>query len=230
MKNHPRLPLKAFIFCLVIILSSTACTKNPAEPTVQDLLAKPSLNQAEQQRVATALFQEMFEAEENNIDLFERNYSTVLEKCPDTEQAHTAAWRLTNLYLLAYEDPQHEKIIAVLEPFLERYTESTIVSMEKYPEDILVFSPLARLHLSYSELGRHDKIAAHYENATAAGQDLSTLDCFDFAEALDHLDRDERAVKWYREFLSKSEEGPELPFLREAAEGRIKEIETGLRK
>jgi len=230
MKNYPSLHFFAFIFCLVVFLSTSACNKNPPEPTVEDLLAKTSLTVAEQERVATSLFQEMSEADEDNLDLFERNYHTVLEKCPDTEQAHISAWRLTNLYRLAYEEPQHEKIIAVLEPFLERYTESTVVSMEKYPENILAFSPLARLHLSYSELGRYDKISAHYEKVTAAGQNLGPLDCFDFAEALDHLDRDEKAVKWYREFLSKSAEGPALPILREAAEGRIKEIGTSLKK
>jgi tetratricopeptide (TPR) repeat protein len=227
MKNHPRLHFFAIIFCLVIFLSTAACSKNPPEPIVQDLLAKTSLTPAEQQRVATALFQEMSEADEDNLELFERHYLTVLEKCPETEKAHTAAWRLTNLYSLAYDEPRYEKIIAILEPFLERYTESDVVSMEKYPEDILVFSPLAKLHLAYRELGLHDKIASYYEKATAAGADLSALDCFDFAEALDRPGREKEAVRWYREFLAKTEEGPDLQFMREVARDRIEEIGTG---
>jgi tetratricopeptide (TPR) repeat protein len=212
------------VLFLAALLLSPACQKKADEPALEELLTKKTLNPAEQQKVATALFQEMFEADEDNLELFEKNYKLVLEKCPDTKKAHTAVWRLTNLYTLAYEDPQYEKIIAILEPFLKRYSESKIVSMKKYPEEILIFSPLSKLHQAYAELGQFHKIIAHYEKITASGQDLEAIDCFDFADALDQMDRQKEAVTWYDQFLTKSEQDQDVDFLREVAQDRIKEI------
>lgn len=224
MKIYQRFFCVSLAICLTSMLISTACNKKTVEPTIEELLTQQTLNPEEQEKVATALFQEMYEADEDNIELFEKNYNLVLVKCPDTEKAHTAVWRLSNLYTLAYEDPQYEKIIAILEPFLKRYSESNIVSMKKYPEEILVFSPLAKLHQAYTELGQYHKIVAYYEKTTATGQDLEAMDCFDFADALDQTDRQKEAAKWYDQFLKKSEEDQDLDFLREVAQDRIKEI------
>lgn len=220
--KKPLLFLLGTAALIVPLLFLFSCDK---EPDIQTLLAQASLSQSEQQILATALFQELLGAEEDDYELFEHNYKAVLEKCPDTEQAHTAVWRLSNLYTLAYEEPQLEKIIAILVPFLERYTESNIVSMEKYPEEMLIFSPLAKLHQSYERLEQYDKIAAYYDKVTAAGKELGSMDCFDYAFALDSSDRKAEAKKWYQEFLSKTDENGEEQFMREIAQGRIKEIQ-----
>lgn len=209
-------------FLLSLVLIASACTPKQNAEDVQALLAKSELSQEEQQTVASALFQEMVDADENDLELFEHNYKAVLEKCPDTIQAHTAVWRLSNLYTLAFDEPQHEKIIAILEPFVERYKESNVVSMKKYPEEMLVFSPLAKLHLSYSELGMFDKIAAYYDKVTAEGQELGVYDCFDYADALDNSDRKEEALRWFKEFLEISENEEDVDFMREIALERIK--------
>ena len=209
--------------CGFAVVTAAACSPKQSKEDIQALLAKPTLTLEEQKTLATALFQEMVDADEDNLELFERNYKAVLEKCPDTTQAHTAVWRLSNLYSLAYDEPQHEKLIAILEPFLERTTESSVVSMKKYPEEMLVFSPLAKLHLSYSELGKFDKIAAYYDKVTAEGQTLGVYDCFDYADALDNSDRKEEAVRWFKEFLKISENEEGMEFMWEIAQDRIKE-------
>ncbi|MCJ7680185.1 MAG: hypothetical protein MUP70_05635 [Candidatus Aminicenantes bacterium] len=209
--------------CGFAVVAVAACSPNQGKEDIQTLLAKTTLTLDEQKTVALALFQEMVDADEDNLELFERNYKAVLEKCPDTTQAHTAVWRLSNLYTLAYDEPQHEKLIAILEPFLERTTESSVVSMKKYPEEMLVFSPLAKLHLSYSELGQFDKIAAYYDKVTAEGRTLGVYDCFDYADALDNSDRGDEAVRWFKEFLKISENEEGMEFMREIAQDRIKE-------
>ena len=225
--KKPKLSFYRIIYLMVPILLLLSCS---SEPDIQTLMAKASLSQAEQQTLATALFQELLGADKDDFELFERNYKAVLEKCPDTEQAHTAVWRLSNLYTLAEDEPQLEKIIAILEPFLDRYTESSIVSMEKYPEEMLVFSPLAKLHQSYERLGQYDKIAAYYDKITAVGKEIGPIDCYDYAFSLDSTDRQKEAVQWYRKFLTKTEKNPNVQFIREVAQNRIMEIELKLFK
>ncbi len=223
MKSKPciiRIPAILGLFCLII---TGGCAKTIQEADIEALIQKPSLSLEEQQIVAEALFTKMYNSDKSNLEVFEVNYKIVIEKCPDTEQAHTSIHRIINLYTQAYDEPRHEDIIAILEPFLEKTKESKILSMEKYPEEYLVFSPVAALHLSYEELGQYDKIAAYYDSIIKQNPDLGLYDSFDYASALDNLNRLKDAVHWYEIFLKKSE-GTDMDFMREIAEERIKEI------
>jgi tetratricopeptide (TPR) repeat protein len=217
----------SFWFVLVLgiscLLSATACAGGPQEEDIEALIQKPALTLEEQQTLAQALFEKMYNTDESELEVFETNYKIVIEKCPDTEQAHTAVHRLTNLYNRAFDEPRHEDIIAILEPFLARTTESTVLSMEKYPEEMLVFSPQAALHTAYEQLGQYDKIAAYYDGVTEQNPDLGMYDCFDYASALDECERLKDAVRWYEIFLKVSE-GSDLDFMREMAQDRLKEI------
>jgi hypothetical protein len=38
-----------------------------------------------------------------------------MDRCPDTDRAHEAYWRLTNLYLQAYDLPRHEEVVKILD-------------------------------------------------------------------------------------------------------------------
>ena len=145
-----------------------------------------------------------------------------MEKCPDTDRAHESYWRLTNLYRQAYNEPQLEKIVRILEQFLERYETSTVVSMSKYPDDFLEFSPLASLHRAYEELGQYDKIAGYYDNIDSQEQPLAVQECFDYASALDATQRVDDAMKWYKRFLTESKDKQDFEFQRAVAEDRIK--------
>lgn len=208
------------IFCVV---STVVCAQGVQEEDIEALVKKSTLILKEQETLAKALFEKMYNTDESELEIFEVNYKIVIEKCPDTEQSHTAVHRLTNLYTRAYDEPRYEDIIAILEPFLKRTKESKVLSMVKYPEEHLVFSPLAALHLSYEQLGKYDKIAAYYDNAIKINPDLGLYDCFDYANALDECKRLKDAVRWYKTFL-KISEGSDMDFMREIAQDRLKEI------
>jgi len=211
------------LVAVFFLMSTVVCNKEMKEEDIEALIKKSSLTQKEQQTLATALFEKMINTDEDELDVFEVNYKIVIEKCPDTEQAHTAIHRLTNLYTRAYDEPRHEDIIAILKPFLERTKESNILSMVKYPEELLVFSPVSLLHSSYQQLGQYDKIASYYDGLISQNPDLGTYDCFDYAEALDNTDRLKDAIHWYEEFLKKSE-GSDMDFMRQIAQDRLEEI------
>lgn len=111
-------------------------------------------------------------------------------------------WRLTNLYLRAYDEPKHAEIVTLLEQFLARYTASTVLSMVKYPDEVLVFSPIRSLHQSYEELGQHAKIAAYYDKIAGQEKAFRIYDYFDYASALDKSARPKDAIVWYQKFLA----------------------------
>lgn len=221
MKQYPALAL----LCFGLAMMLPACGKSEPKPVAIDTLIKqPTLNLEEQKRVAQALFKRLQSTDSSQLDVFETNYKIVINKCPDTQQAHRAVHRLTKLYTLAYEEPRYEDIITVLEPFLERTKTSTYLAMEKYPEEQLAFSPVAALHRAYTELKRYDKIAAYYDNHIKTHPELGAYDCFDYAEALDHCNRPEDAKHWYRKFLEVSQGSADMEFTRQIARDRVEEL------
>ena len=212
-------PISALL-CAFFLLSTVVCARGLQEEDIEALIKKPALSLVEQQIVAKALFENLLNTDESDLEVFETNYKIVIEKCPDTVQAHHAVHRLSNLYTLAYDEPRHEEIIALLEPFLEKTKESEVLSMVKYPDEMLVFSPIAKLHQSYEALKQYDKIAAYYDETTKENADLGPYDCFDYAIALDESKRITEAVKWYEKFLKVSE-GTDMDFMRQIAEDRL---------
>ncbi|MFC2158880.1 tol-pal system YbgF family protein [Acidobacteriota bacterium] len=206
-----------------VVISTAVCAQDVKEEDIEALIKKPTLTLKEQELLAKALFEKMYNADESELEVFEVNYKIVIEKCPDTVQAHHAVHRLTNMYTLAYDEPRYEDIITVLEPFLKRTKTSEVLSMVKYPDEHLVFSPIAKLHQSYEQLGKFDKIAEYYDGIAKKDPDLGAYDCFDYANALDESKRIKDAINWYEIFLKKSE-GTDMDFMREIVQDRLKEI------
>ncbi len=191
------------------------------------LSARATLTPPEQQELATALFKVMANAKTDDPKFYEERYRIVMEKCPETDRAHESYWRLTNLYLRAYDEPKHAEIVKLLEQFLARYTASTVVSMVKYPDEVLKFSPLRSLHQSYEELGQHAKIAAYYDKIAAQEKTFRIYDYFDYASALDKSARPKDAIVWYQKFLDRTKGNDDVEFMREVAADRIKELKGG---
>lgn len=181
-----------------------------------------SLSPEEQEALAGVVFKALMAMDEYDTAKFERLYRLVIDACPATDRAHEAHWRLTHMYQRAYDEPQNEKIVALLEGFLARYRESKVVSMEKYPDEMLVFSPLRSLHQSYEAMRRWDKIAAHYQKAVAEKTPLKPQDHFDYAKALDELGKKADAIEWYEKFLKV--EPDKDSFTVELARDRVKEM------
>ena len=196
------------------------------DPQIEVLLKKPSpLAKVDQETLARAIYLKLAEAPDDaDPAFFERYYKLVMEKCPNTDRAHESYWRLTNLYERAYGEPRYEEIISILEQFLSRYKASNILSMKKYPDAALIFSPVGRLHQSYKALGREDKIAAYYDQNTLQEASFSIYDYFDYASALDETKRFKEAVVWYEKFLKKSEGNEGVDFMREIAADRVLEL------
>ncbi len=180
------------------------------------------LSGEEQEALSRMAFKALGSMDDDETGKFERLFRLVIDTCPETGRAHEAHWRLTHMYQQAFDPPAHEKIVPLLEGFLARYKESKIVSMEKYPEEALVFSPLRSLHQSYEALKQWDKIAAYYNGAVAAKAPLKPADQFDYAKALDEMGNKEGAIKWYQNYL-KAEPDKES-FMVEIAGDRVKEL------
>jgi len=195
-------------------------------PTIEALLKKPSpLSLADQEALGRAIFIKLSDADdEAKPEFFERYYKIVMDRCPDTNRAHESYWRLTNLYTQAYDEPKNAEIVKILEQFLTRYKTSTVVSMKKHPDEMLVFSPIARLHQAYEALGQHGKIVAYYDKIAGQEAGFAIYDYFDYASALDKAGRTKDAVVWYEKFLKKTEGNDDVDFMREIAQDRIKEL------
>lgn len=204
----------------------SAAGQDEEDPQIQALLKKPApLAQADQENLARVIFNKMVAtADDAQPEFFERCYKLVMDKCPGTDRAHESYWRLTNLYTQAYDNPKNEEIVKILEQFLARYQASTVVSLKKYPDEMLVFSPIRSLHQAYEALGRHEKIAAYYDNISAREAEFSVYDYFDYASALDKTNRPQEAVAWYEKFLKKSAGSEDMDFMREIAQDRIDEL------
>jgi tetratricopeptide (TPR) repeat protein len=176
----------------------------------------------EQEALSGVVFKALTAMDEYDTGKFERLYRLVIDACPATDRAHEAHWRLTHMYQQAFDPPPHEKIAALLEGFLARYKESKVVSMEKYPDEMLVFSPLRSLHQSYEALKQWDKIAAYYEKAVAEKKPMKPQDHFDYAKALDEMGKKAGAMEWYEKFIKV--ETDKDSFTVELATDRVKEL------
>ncbi len=172
------------------LASSPATGQEKEDPQIEAFLKKPApLAKADQDELARLLFRKMANAADDvKPEFYVKYYKLAMDRCPDTNRAHEAYWRLTNLYNRAYDEPKHEEIVKILEQFLARYKTSTVVSMKKYPDEMLVFSPIRSLHQAYESLGRYDQIAAYYDKIAAQEAGFAIYDFFDYADALDKVE------------------------------------------
>ncbi|MBM3295114.1 MAG: hypothetical protein FJY82_11425 [Candidatus Aminicenantes bacterium] len=212
-----------------LLASPAACRtadQEKEDPKIETLLKKPRpLSTNDQEALSKAIFAKLADAPDDAApEFFERYYKIVMDRCPDTNRAHESYWRLTNLYGRAYGEPQNAEIIEILEQFLARYNSSPVVSMKKYPDEMLVFSPLKSLHQAYEDSGQHAKITAYYDGLAAQEAGFAIYDFFDYASALEKTDRTKDAVVWYEKFLKKTEGNEDVDFMREIAQDRIKEL------
>jgi tetratricopeptide (TPR) repeat protein len=134
--------------------------------------------------------------------ILDRLHRLIIDACPEAPEAHGSYRHLCQLLLGDLRGPRYTEIVSLLEQFLSRYTESTVLAMEKHPDDPLLFSPLRTLHVAYEALSLWPKIIAHYQKATASGTRLSAPDCLDYARALEASGRGPDAIPWYEKYLA----------------------------
>jgi len=145
------------------------------------------------QALAKALFEQIRQADTYDLTTIERLYLEVMEKCPETDQAQESYWRLSNLYLQAYDDPKYPEARALLERFLARYPDSEGVPLVK-----------RRLAFVYEEMKDWPKTVEIYSELFAAPEvppEVLQEYGFSYAQALKNAGRAEEARVWYRRFL-----------------------------
>lgn len=108
----------------------------------------------EQERLAKELFLKMSKTDASDTKVFIELYGRVIEECPDTERAQVAYWRLTNLYLQAFDKPDYDRIASLLEEAVKRYPNTQATPHYK-----------KRLLLAYEETRQWHKAVTLYEEA-----------------------------------------------------------------
>lgn len=214
--------LAVSVLLLVAVCAPLSWAQDQARITA--LSSKSKLTKPEQEELALALFKLMAADTSDKPEFLVTHYTTVIEKCPDTERAHIAYWRLTNVYNQLYDPPKHEEIVRLLEQFLDRYKTSDVVSMKKFSDRQLVFSPILRLHQAYEALGQFDKIVAYYDKEVSKKVKLGIYDTFEYASALDKVERGKDAMKYYQSFLDATKGNDDVDFMRDMATARIDEL------
>jgi hypothetical protein len=82
------------------------------------------LSYEDQKALAKKLFTKLTQTPTHEYGTFEKLYQEVMQRCPDTIQAETSYWRLSNLYVMGYEPPKLNEAVELLEQFLKRYPKS----------------------------------------------------------------------------------------------------------
>ena len=165
--------------------------------------------------LAKSLFDQIRQADTYDLATIERLYLEVMEKCPETEQAQESYWRMSNLYLQAYDAPKYPEARALLERFLARYPDSEGVPLIK-----------RRLVFVYEEMKDWPKAVELY-GELFAGPDVAPEVLeeygFSYAQALKNVGRTADAKVWYKRFLDAMKGQDD--FRSRVAEADLKELE-----
>lgn len=120
-----------------------------------------ALSPEEQQLRAELLYRQLIDADSQDFPAIIRLLNEVIERCPDTERAQESVWRLSNLYLMAYDKPDYPKVIELMRYLLARYPTSPLVSHAKQ-----------RLLRAYEDTGNYDGARVLYEEALSLNPEL----------------------------------------------------------
>jgi tetratricopeptide (TPR) repeat protein len=150
----------------------------------------------EQERLASELFQTLANTNADQIETFISLYDRILTECPDAKRAPEALWRLSNLYLLAYDEPKFPQVALSLERLLRRYPSSPFVPDAR-----------KRLLSAYEEMGHFEKTLPLYEAILTEGTAMSDEDFIAWAvgygQNLEKTGDLEKAKEWYGKALER---------------------------
>jgi hypothetical protein len=160
------------------------------------------------QSQAAALFEQIRQRDDHDLAGIEALYRQVLESYPQTEQAQESYWRLSNLYLQAYDPPRRADAIALLEQYRQRYPDSTLLD-QRFALFSKGFLSLVeeRLLQLYEEAESWDKAEAIYVTFlpdAAALTDEKRPFVPARAKVLERLGRPAEAAGWYRLYVERS--------------------------
>lgn len=123
--------------------------------------ASDKLSPEAQEKRAAELYKELVAADSQDFATIIRLHRLVIDQCPDTERAQESVWRLSNLYLVGYDKPDHPKVIELMRYLIERYPDSPLVPHAKQ-----------RLLRSYEDTGNMEGARLLYAEAFSRNPDL----------------------------------------------------------
>lgn len=154
------------------------------------------LSPEEQKKLAEKLYEEMLGLDKWETARFEELHRQVIEKCPATDHAVESCWRLSNLYLMADDQPRYEDVIQVLEHLVTKYPNSRIVPDAKN-----------RLLLAYKNGGHPDKVVTMYQELFKINSNPDDrtfmLWGLEYADALSAVGKAEEARALYQQVIEK---------------------------
>ncbi|MBI3037813.1 hypothetical protein HYY75_02000 [bacterium] len=199
-KSASLMKLRALIF------KKFKSTKEPERQQVKTnppQESSPILPLAEQEDLASKMFAEMASTDKWDLDAFISGYQKVIDKCPDTQWAEMACWRLSNLYLLANQEPNYVEMISTLKHLLRRY-----------PETIFYGEAKERLLIAYKATLNWQKVGEMYEELFRVNSQPTDEDfikwSFGYGEALKEMGRIEQAKKCFEDVLKKDDQKDSL--------------------
>jgi len=187
----------------------------PAAPSPQDGTATPAGQAAaaapaaaDSRQLAAALFAQILQKDDYDLAGIETLYRQVIEQCPATEQAEESYWRLSNMYLQAFEPPRKQDTIALLEQYRQRYPNSRMLDerFALFAEDFLplVEHRLLQLYEEAEDWAKAEAIYATFLPDTSALTDPKLPFVLGRAKTLDKLGRPREAAEWYRLYVERS--------------------------
>ncbi len=179
------------------------------------------LKPEEQEKLAKKIFDELGGTDQWKLEEFEKKYQTVIKRCPDTQQAQEACWRLSNLYLTGYEaangSPNYQGIIDTLEHLIA-----------KYPKTVIREDAEKRLLFAYEKGGKFDKAAEIYSRRILDPEldDESYMTvAIGYADSLSQIGKGEEARKLYETVIQR--DNNRNGFQAEIARMRLQGTPTG---
>lgn len=168
----------------------------------------------------TSLAKELFVQLTNTSDKKSQKsiYREIIIKCPDTQEAQLAYYKLANIMMFEESEPDYFGVIRLLKDFHIRYTKSSRLNT------ILPF-----LLRAYEELNKWDKIAEVYAFIFRNNPDVLKKDLikhsYKFAQALERTRRKDEAIVWYRKTLEK-DNGKDNNIFINLARTRLSDLEN----
>jgi tetratricopeptide (TPR) repeat protein len=164
--------------------------------------------------LARAILKEIMALDDADLSGVETRYLRIIDEYPDTEQAQESYWRLSNLYLQAYDPPHRAEVIALLERYPATYPGSDYLEQRfatfATPGIGLVQKRLLGL---YEDAQQWQQALPIYrqllpDSKGVADERLPYVP--GYAAALEAVGRKLEALTWYRLYLDRATDPEDL--------------------
>lgn len=181
-----------------------------------DTAKYPRIDISKQTIIAKELFYQLTNTSDNKAQ--KKIYREIITKCPDTQEAQLAYYKLANIIMFEESEPNYYGVISLLKDFYV-----------KYPKSQRLMTILPFLLRAYEELNKWDKIADVYSFVFANSPDVLKKDyikhSYKYAQALERTNKKEEAIKWYKRTLEK-DDGRDNNFFINLAKTRLTDLQN----